>query len=304
VLGSKTKIIHPLILKKAFIVYHHRAGGGGAQKVLVKLLSFLTKHNFSFYVYQTKKAFDTTSMRQSFLTSQADFIVTCGGDGTAHDALNALWDVSKPWLILPAGSGNDFVKMVYGKNELPTYFSKLLQPKIQKVDIGKCNERYFLNGVGIGIDGAIAKDAVSNPWLPSFLKYQFAILKNIFIFNDFRFTTKVEGVSFQSQAILLTVANGSAYGGGFLIAPHAKIDDGQLDHMEIAPIPRLLRPKFIGLIKNGKHLNLPIVTTKRIEQIEIIPDSLREVPAHADGEMITASKYHIQILPKALTLLV
>jgi len=81
-----------------------------------------------------------------------------GGDGTLNYFINHYPHVQLPLSIFKGGSGNDFHWMLYGDIDVEAQVNAILQGSLQKVDVGSCNGQLFLNGVGIGFDGAIVKD--------------------------------------------------------------------------------------------------------------------------------------------------
>jgi diacylglycerol kinase family enzyme len=81
-----------------------------------------------------------------------------GGDGTVNWFVNQYSSVQLPLAVFAGGSGNDFHWMLYGEQRTEQQVEHVLQAEPQFIDAGICNERFFLNGVGIGFDGAIVHD--------------------------------------------------------------------------------------------------------------------------------------------------
>jgi diacylglycerol kinase (ATP) len=94
---------------------------------------------------------------------------------------------------------------------------------------------------------------------------------------------------------MITIANGSRYGGNFMVAPGADIRDGLLDLVLIKPVTVLKRYFHLPSMKKGKHLCLPFVSSSKIRRVVI--SSPAPVPAHLDGELIVDSSFDIQVLP-------
>jgi diacylglycerol kinase family enzyme len=98
------------------------------------------------------------------------------------------------------------------------------------------------------------------------------------------------------DCFMISVANGKRYGGGFCVAPRAEITDGMLDVGIVGKISALKRMKYLPVIEKGAHLELPFVRYYKTREVEISCGSV--LPAHLDGEYISADKFHIRCLPK------
>ena len=58
-------------------------------------------------------------------------------------------------------------------------------------------------------------------------------------------TIKTDQESWQQETIMLTVGNGPREGGGFLVTPDAKVDDGIFHYASIQKISRLMMLRLI-----------------------------------------------------------
>lgn len=279
------------------IICNPHSGGNRAKKVLQLLEEFCRQHKLEHVVYLTQKPADHAGMRQIFNQHVYRMVVSCGGDGNAHDVLNALYATQNPTplLVLPAGSGNDYSTQLYGKSTPAELFPMLKQSKTGFTDVGQCNNLLFINGIGIGFDGDIAQKTASNKnrWLPTWLKYYTAILKNVIFYKEQAYN--INGKP-NEKAFMIAAANGHCYGGGFKIAPGALLNDGLLNVVIIGKLAAFLRPFYIPIVQKGKHLNMNIVEHFTTEKVEITTVANSPLPAHADGECFAAEKFTIQVL--------
>lgn len=273
------------------------AGKGKPVKELYSVKTQLQQLGFEVTEYQTLQMCDYQGIAQA-LQSKSDFfaIVVMGGDGTLNDVVNSVPEkFETPLLILPCGSGNDFATFLHGKAPQKEILTKLTNPKLHKMDCGKCNNKLFINGLGIGFDGWVAGEANAGPqFIPASLKYHLAILRGLFSFRSF-YTNL-------GQSLILAIANGATYGGGFKIAPVADAVDGKLDLWIIKPIKWFKRPYYLDKIKKGKHAGAqgPYQWTL-IETLSII--SHKTLPAHLDGEYFESDTFEISILKHHLSLI-
>src|SRR5215469_12144170 len=80
-----------------------------------------------------------------------------GGDGTLNYFINRYPLANLPIALFKGGTGNDFAWKLYGDKSTEEYLEMALTCAPKKADVGICNEKYFMNGVGIGFDGAVTK---------------------------------------------------------------------------------------------------------------------------------------------------
>jgi diacylglycerol kinase (ATP) len=219
-----------------------------------------------------------------------------GGDGTLNWFVNQYPDTKMPLAAIPGGSANDFHWLLYqGEPKLPELIDRLLQGKIKAVDAGTCNGRLFLNGVGIGFDGAIVKDLVGKKKIAGKASYLISVLKHIMTYSEKHVRVSNAGLLHEGECLLLSVANGSRYGGDFRVAPKAVLDDGLLDINFVGRIASLQRMRYLPVIEKGEHLQLPFIWYR--QAASILVECAQELHAHLDGEYMMASRFEIECLP-------
>ena len=102
--------------------------------------------------------------------------------------------------------------------------------------------------------------------------------------------------TFEEKFMMISIANGTRYGGGFYVAPLAKPDDGLLDVNLVGPLSVFKRLRYLPVIEKGKHLDLPFINYYNTQKITI--SSNQPIQAHLDGEYLEADELVIEILPK------
>ncbi len=218
-----------------------------------------------------------------------------GGDGTVNYFINNYRHLHLPLSVFKGGSGNDTHWMLYGDTTHEAQVNQILKGNTTWVDAGICNGSFFLNGVGLGFDGAIVKDLLGKKKLGK-ASYMLSVLKNIVGFREKDCEIIVDEDLMQDEYLMISVANGQRYGGGFMVTPKALYNDGMLDVAMVARIPPLKRMKYLPFLEKGEHLHLPFVSYKQGGQIKIT--SFEEIPAHLDGEFMSAREFNIACLPK------
>lgn len=275
---------------KILVVFNPSSQGGNSSAIFQRYQDFLAKNSISYRVYETNGLDDLAQLKALLIDDYSiKTISVVGGDGTLNLVINASFERSIALHVIPAGSGNDFVKMIYPDYSLEEIFSLTLKSNMRRpVDIWKCNNDLFINAFGVGFDGALIQTiAGNNSFLPAKLKYWVAILKNIFFYQSQEY--QINGIP--KKSFMLTLANGQVFGGDFKIAPTAHIDDRQLDFIEISKIWTPLRLIYLPLLQLGKHLKLGIVIHSQVDHITI--ESTAVMFGQMDGEFIQANKFEV-----------
>lgn len=224
------------------------------------------------------------------------FIV--GGDGTLNYFINQYPGIKLPLAIFNGGTGNDFHWLLYGNKTLDQQLETALEQESKPIDIGKCNGRYFINGIGIGFEGEVAKALTGKKKRPGKTSFLLTILKKIFTYRANNYTIISATHHLSGKKLLVDVSNGRRAGGGFHIAPEAKADDGLFDVVIVDSLSPLQRLRYLPVIEKGKHLCLSFIHHFRSESITVESQQLARY--HLDGEYEEAQKLQIEILPGAL----
>ncbi|MGZ5285674.1 MAG: diacylglycerol/lipid kinase family protein [Flavisolibacter sp.] len=224
-----------------------------------------------------------------------------GGDGTLNHFINAYPDIHLPLTIFSGGSGNDFHWMLYGELPVDQQVELVLNTAPRDVDAGICNGRLFLNGLGIGFDGAIVKDLLGRKKLSGKASYLLSILKHIINYHEKPCALEMQGEIISQDCFLISVANGSRYGGGFHVTPKASLTDGLLDINIVGRITPFKRIRYLPVIEKGEHLDLPFVQYRQVKTIRI--SAPVKLHAHIDGEYLFDSVFETTVLPEKFSFL-
>lgn len=224
-----------------------------------------------------------------------------GGDGTLNYFINKYPEIDIPLSIFGTGSGNDFQWMLYGDITIEKQVELVLEAKPRKVDAGMCNRKLFINGVGIGFDGAIVKDLLGRSKLSGKSSYLLSILKNIISYHEKPCALEMDSETISQDCFLISVANGRRYGGGFIVAPRASINDQLLDINIVGRISPLKRIRYLPVIEKGEHLELPFVQYRQVNKLRI--SAPVKLHAHMDGEYLYESVFEIELLPDRFSFL-
>ena len=276
-----------------------RGKGLGVGRELEERLQYL---NLDYQVLYTKAPGHAIELAQT-AKEKFECVVAVGGDGTLNEVVNGLGQSGCTLGLLPVGSGNDFARAVLLETKLDVALNKLLRGRIRAVDLGKVNERYFHNGVGVGFDAHVVHTSLKVKRLRGNAIYLYSVLRTLFKYRPVSLAMEFNNQTHTSDYFMVTVGNGMSLGGGFYLTPDAQIDDGLFDLCLIQnmPMPSVLR----NLLKvySGKHKEDPRVEIVRTENLKI--RSREPFAVHEDGELLgmDLTTLNVEIIPKALNVI-
>jgi diacylglycerol kinase (ATP) len=298
--------------RKVKIILNPMADMGNAWRVARDLRSITEQHggvDWSGTVYPGH----AIELAQQAGEQGYDMVIAMGGDGTVHEVINGLMKVpeeKRPVLgVVPVGSGNDFA---HGLNVSQTPTEALtcaLDGEASPVDLGLMTDEhgrneYFDNTLGIGFGAVVTIRSHKLPILRGFLMYLTAVIQTIILdHNPMAMQIETDDQKWEQSVIYLVICNGPREGGGFLIAPEAKIDDGLFHYAMITNVSRAMMFRIVPEVMKGTHGRFKQVRMGTCKKFTLSAD--RPLYIHADGEIFTGPgtdlrKVSFEILPNAL----
>jgi diacylglycerol kinase (ATP) len=279
------------------------AGGGLAKKYQDILNDKIKTHQLNAEIVLTERKGHATKIATEFIDKGFNHIVAVGGDGTLNEIVRGIVDKENITLgIIAAGTGNDFIQILGFEGEFKdSDWDVFFEKKTIKMDIGKCNDNYFLNGMGLGFDAQVASENYTEDGEVkegSSSKYLWHILKTLIFYKEHEMMTISNGKQQQSKCFINTIANGRRFAGQYFLTPKALANDGLLDVCMIKELSFLQRVGIFLKVPKGEHLNNPNVNYYQTDKLVIEFDN--DVPHHLDGELFFASKFEVTIIPEKL----
>ena len=234
--------------------------------------------------------------------ADADVIVAVGGDGTINEVASALEGTGKCMGIIPYGSGNGLARAMSIPLKDSDAVSRLNNLNDTLIDSGTLNGSKFFNMAGVGFDAHISRRFARHRER-GFGGYVQTTFREISAYQSQPYKLEIDGISYERNAFMISIANSSQYGNNAHISPFASVKDGLLDVCIIRPFPLYIFP-VIGLRMFNK-------TTHRSRFVEIIKGQeiriLRENKdaVHLDGEpQDMEAELTIRVKPQSLRVLV
>ncbi len=304
---------------KTIVILNPKSGKGAAEKLWDQIEAELASGKLEFEMVRTSASCAAIHIAEEAKRDGFENVIAVGGDGTLNEVANGLMraadgdGVGGTLGMVPVGSGNDFITSV-GTPKWHEAIQRIVSGQTRMIDIGRITGdqpapgydspvRYFLNSIDTGFGAQTAEHAHEVPHLQGMALYLAAIMKTLIAYSVPRLTIAFDHQRIEQRSAIMVAANGRQFGGGFLIAPTASIDDGLLDVIVAKGLGRLEILSFLPRVMRGTHIGDPRV--KFLQTARLVVDSPDPLTVEADGEIPFIGAHHldIEILPKRLRIL-
>jgi YegS/Rv2252/BmrU family lipid kinase len=221
------------------------------------------------------------------------------GDGLLGQIGGVLAETDAAMGIIPGGRGNDLARVLGIPPDPAGAVGVLADGNTRQIDVGVANDRRFLCVASCGFDSDANRIANEARLVSGNLVYAYAAIRALIAWRPARFTVVIDEVEpIEYEGYSVAVGNSRAFGGGMFVAPHAELDDGQLDVITVSDVSKLRYAKGLPKAFKGTHLENEEVTELRGAKVEIRAD--RDFAVYADGEHLTDLPATLSVLPRAL----
>ena len=235
-----------------------------------------------------------------------DAVVVLGGDGSVHLAAQELAQTGTPLGVIPAGSGNDFADTIGMPAAAPDAVEGVLAAldaaSVRAVDLGRVQDGpWFTTVLCAGFDSAVTERANALHRPAGRRRYAVAIGLELARLRPRNFLVQADGRFLDGPATMVAIGNGPQYGGGMLIAPDARLDDGLFQVVVVGPVSRTTLLRLAPRMSRAGHIGHGAVGTFRARSISL--DAAGTV-GYADGERVGPLPVRASCIPGALRVLV
>lgn len=292
-------------MKHHFIINPAAGKGTFVRTLSDKIHAAAASRGIDYEIYHTKAPGDAIDYVASCVAADEDMhrFYACGGDGTLCEVVNGapLSDHAE-YALIPIGTGNDFCRNF---SDRAAFFDieRQIDGTAMPIDLIKYNDRYCVNMLNIGFDCNVVERTVSlkrNPLVPSSMAYSLGVVFTLMhkMTTDMHIELE-DGEIIERPLLLMSIANGQFYGGGFRSNPRASLDDGLFDVNIIEKVSRMTFLSLIGSYKAGTHLETAqkYITYRQASSLTMCFPS--ETLMCVDGETSLVSKLTVSIVPGA-----
>lgn len=285
------------------------AGRGRHAGLLPTVCDLLAGTGRPVHLLSAGSAAEASDACRAAVAGGAAALVTVGGDGTVHAALQALAGTGVPLGPVPAGTGNDFAAAT-GLPTDPIAAATLIADALRtgreyRVDLARVSaaarpDHWYGAVLAAGFDAIVNERANRMRWPSGPRRYDLAILIELVRLRARRYRVTLDGEPHDLDAVLVAVGNCASYGGGMRICPAADPTDGLLDVVVAGPVGRGTLIRIKPRVYRGSHLDHPQVHSYRARQVTL---EAAGVTGYADGERLGPLPMTVTAVPGALRLL-
>lgn len=272
-------------MKRARLIYNPTSGREAIRKHLPDVLAKLEAAGYEASCHATTCEGDATRAARIAIERKYDVVIAAGGDGTIYEVVNGLADAEhRPKLgIIPVGTTNDFARAIHVPRSVDAAVDIITAGNTLPIDVGKMNEKYFINIAGGGRLTELTYEVPSK--LKTMLGQMAYYLKGIEMLPSIKATdVKIEydGKLFEGEIMLFLVANTNSVGGFERLAPDASLNDGMFTLLILKKTNLAEFIRIASLALRGEHTKDPSVIYVKANRIKVTPKEKMQL--NLDGE--------------------
>ncbi len=300
--------------KRLIVAINPGAAAGGRKAVGPQVLQGLRDLGHDVTELQENSYQELLTSARAAIATQPDGFVVVGGDGMVNLGANMVAGTSVPLGIVSAGTGNDTARSLHlpfddtAASVAAIGVALQHEPRIVDAAImrftdpttGEKTERWFACALSAGFDATVNERAnrMKHPKGPS--RYNIALVIELLRLKPYQYTLTLDGKTTKVAANMVSLGNGVSIGGGMLITPDAKMDDGLLDVLIVRPLSRFNFLRIFPSVFKGTHVNRAEVSIERARNVRIEGDG---VVITGDGESVGPAPVDVELVPGALRVL-
>jgi YegS/Rv2252/BmrU family lipid kinase len=244
----------------------------------------LATHGVASEVVVTERVGHGRELAAAAFARGARLVIAWGGDGTINEVASAIVGTDTALGIVAAGSGNGLERELGVARQPQRAIADALHASPSPIDVGEIQGRYFVNTAGIGFDAHVAS-RFATARRRGFLGYAGITARALRDYVPLHYRVAVDATPLQTvRAVLVTIANSAQFGNGAIIAPGARVDDGELDLVMFEERSRFRTVCALPRLFNGSANRISGCRITRLREVTIDADA--PLIFHVDGEPV------------------
>ncbi len=292
-------------MQKIKLIYNPVSGGRDFPVYLDSFLKKFQSEGFDIRVYRSNCKGDIANGMLDMKQEKYDLLIIAGGDGSVNETVNGMMrnNIDVPLGIIPTGTVNDFASCINMPADIEQCFQIILEQNLRTVDIGRVNERFFINVCAGGLLSQIAH--TTNTGLKNKFGRIAYYMNGIRGFSNLKplplkITTSSDEI--KEKLYLFLILNSKGAGGFNNLVANASINDGLFDFIGIKASISLYDIMLLLLkLFQGEHLENRNVLYLQDNYFKVEPVSVGNYsPCDVDGEKGPHFPLDISLFPGAL----
>jgi diacylglycerol kinase (ATP) len=296
------------VSEKAFFLVNPASDNGATGKRWPELAHRAARLGLTGETLFSERPGHLIELAASAVDRGATLVVAVGGDGTLNEVVNGIAQKDVDLATIPLGTGMDFVRTYGIPTKLEDAVRVALDGETRTIDAGRVRyrtwsggeaERWFANVGSVGMSGAVAQRANGmSKALGGKVTFFYALTRVFLEWENTDVVVKLDGGERRGRMHDVIVANGVWHGGGMMLAPEARSDDGLFDVVFIGDVSKVDFLTTAPKIYKGKHVAHPKVEVVRSAHVEV--DATEHLPIEVEGEQVGTTPAAFEVVPGAL----
>ncbi|GAA0328820.1 diacylglycerol kinase [Bacillus carboniphilus] len=272
-------------MKRARIIYNPTSGREAFRKHLPEVLQRLEEAGYETSCHATTGEGDATKAAETAVERKYDVVIAAGGDGTIYEVVNGLAEKEyRPKLgIIPMGTTNDFARAIRVPRSIPKAIDIIINGDSIPIDIGKMNDKYFINIAGGGRLTELTYEVPSK--LKTMLGQLAYYMKGVEMLPSIKATNariEYDGKEFEGEIMLFLIANTNSVGGFEKLAPDASLNDGMFTLLVLKKTNLAEFIRLATLAIRGEHIYDEHVIYTKANRVKVTSE--QKMQLNLDGE--------------------
>lgn len=287
---------------RRLVVIHNPAAGQRRRRRTEAVLTLLRDAGCAIDLRPTARTGDAEAIAAGITATEADLLVVAGGDGTVNEAVNGLARAAgpvPPLAIIPLGTANVLGAEIGLAGRPAAIARAITHGRPRPVHLGLANGRRFVLMAGVGLDAQVVaevslllkrhagKGAYVAGMLAQLLRYPFPLCRVI-----------IDGACHEARSVV--ACNGRFYGGPFVAAPRACLDQPGFEVVLLERGGAWNALRYGAALVTGRLSRLADVTIISARSLRIEGEA--GAPVQGDGDIIARLPVEIGVAPECLDL--
>jgi len=267
--------------------------------------------NTELEILRTRYPKHASQLAETACRESKDVLIAIGGDGTYNEIVQGIMQSGNRDILLaliPNGTGNDFL---LGEDLVFTpakFFDALYAEQHHRIDIGEVRQstgmHYFINIADVGFGGYVIRTLEKQRYwaIGGKFSYSLAILRAFFGFRKPQVRIVMDDEIYTGSLLLLAVCNGSTFGHGIVVNPHARTNDARFHVSIFGKVSLIDYIWYLRKLKKGIPIQHPEVLYISCESVAVSILS-GSAPLELDGETCGEGDVSFAVIPARIRLL-
>ena len=291
-------------MKRIRLVYNKSAGQNKSGSILSEVIGRLSENGFEVTAFRASRE---NSCEEFIASTPKDTygIVVAGGDGTINKVINFMmkYNIKVPLGIIPAGTSNDFALHLGVYGDVDKAIDRVIEGNVEGVDIGKVNDRYFVNILAAGMfSGTSHKTDKRLKDVLGHASYFITAAKEPFEQKPFKIRLETEDGIVEEKVVVVMIFNGSSVGRINLFSDNSSIQDGLLDIVMLRAGKMAETLKILSEFGDGKFVNNDNVAYIKEKKFKIKLLEGKCTTTDVDGDVGPILPFDVECVEKGINM--